>query len=98
MKKYPHIHFVSVLWVDSCKTTKCKVNESLFKAKLPWDVDSPLPVGRAKRIKSLQPKTFEEDVRNSASKLLIKLNRVKFCLLHPYISCCLSVWFVSSSV
>ena len=35
MKKYPHIHFVSVLGVDSCKTTKCKVNESLVKAKLP---------------------------------------------------------------
>ena len=74
-----------MLWVDSCKTTKCKVNESLFKAKLPWDVDSPLPIGRAKRIKSLQPKTFEEDVRNSASKLLTILNPVKLCVLHPCI-------------
>ena len=56
---------------------KCKVNESLFKAKLPWDVDSPLPIGRAKRIKSLQPKTFEEDVRNSAKKEEKKRRRLR---------------------
>jgi len=76
LKKFPNIHFVSVLWVDSCKTTKCKVNEGLFQPKLNGD-DSPLPIARSKRVKSLQPKTFEIDVNNSAKKEDRKKRRLK---------------------
>ena len=59
---------MSVLWVDSCKTTCSKVCESIFPAKMPESVDLSLPIARMKRVKSLQPKTFEEDMNNSASK------------------------------
>ena len=69
LKKYPNIHFVSVLWVDACKTIGCKVNEGLYPARNPKENVVGLPPARVKRVKSLQPKTFEEDVNNSASKL-----------------------------
>ncbi|XP_066917904.1 microcephalin-like isoform X2 [Clytia hemisphaerica] len=77
LKKFPHIHTVSVLWVDACKTIGCKVNEALYPARHP-DVenDGVLPA-KVKRVKSLQPKTFEEDVNNSAKKEDRKRKRLK---------------------
>jgi len=70
LKRFPNVHFVSVLWVDACKTIGCKVNEGLYPARHP-DQDGVVVPARVKRVKSLQPKTFEEDVNNSGSKFIL---------------------------
>lgn len=77
LKKFSHIHFVSVLWVDACKTIGCKVNEGLYPARNPQvEADGVFPA-KGKRVKSLQPKTFEEDVNNSASKICALFENAK---------------------
>ncbi len=66
------VHFVSVLWVDSCKQTWSRVDEESFPVAK-TDTGSPLGLFRAKskRLKSLQPKAFDEDLNHSGSKFFI---------------------------
>ena len=59
---------MSVLWVDACKTCGCKVNEALYPARNPHEHCDGVFPAKVKRVKSLQPKSFEEDINNSASK------------------------------
>ena len=73
VRKCLSVYFVSVLWVDSCKSTMSWVNEALFPAKVPQYMESPCPLARVKRIKSLQPKSFEDEFSNSASKVTFKI-------------------------
>lgn len=69
LKKYPHLCIVSVLWVDACKTTASRVDENSFIINLSdCTKENIIPTARAKRVKSLQPKTLEEDINNSAKK------------------------------
>ena len=57
---------MSVLWVESCRVGCKRVSEDLFPVITPDNNLTPLVVGRLKRTKSMQPKAFEEDVKNSA--------------------------------
>ncbi|XP_033123690.1 microcephalin-like [Anneissia japonica] len=59
-------HVVSVLWVDSCRENQEQVAESLFQVKT-GDIGSPI-IGRLKRLKSMQPKQIEDQVKKSAEK------------------------------
>ena len=62
---------MSVLWVESCRVGCKRVSEDLFPVINPDESHTPLVVGRLKRTKSMQPKAFEEDVRNSAGIVLL---------------------------
>jgi microcephalin len=59
------IFIVNPLWLDSCK----RCNERVSEAKYPVIGDggpgTPVMLGRLKRMKSLQPKPFEESVARS---------------------------------
>lgn len=59
------VHLVSVLWIDSCKHSGKRVSEELFPVSS-GNEGSPLMIGRLKRSRSMQPKSFEEDVKHSA--------------------------------
>ncbi|XP_065060268.1 microcephalin-like [Rhopilema esculentum] len=61
--------FVSVLWVDSCMKSNCRVDEHLYPASR-VDAISPMPLmrGKSKRLKSMQPKPFENGVDNSKTE------------------------------
>ena len=63
-----NVYFVSVLWVDSCKQTWSRVSEEDFPATK-TETGSPLANmrGKIKRLKSLQPKAFDEDLNDSGS-------------------------------
>ncbi|XP_065669054.1 microcephalin isoform X2 [Hydra vulgaris] len=76
VRKYLNVFFVSILWVDSCKSTMSWVDEALFPAKVPQYIESPCQPARAKRIKSLQPKSFEDEMCNSAKKAKRKRDRL----------------------
>ncbi|XP_012562524.2 uncharacterized protein LOC101240744 isoform X1 [Hydra vulgaris] len=76
VRKYLNVFFVSILWVDSCKSTMSWVDEALFPAKVPQYIESPCQPARAKRIKSLQPKSFEDEMCNSAKKAKRKQDRL----------------------
>eukprot|EP00794_Sanderia_malayensis_P009546 gene9546-10533_t len=60
------VHFVSVLWVDSCKQTWSRVDEEQFPA-MKKENESLLASlrGKIKRLKSLQPKAFDVDLHHS---------------------------------
>ncbi|XP_048582540.1 microcephalin isoform X2 [Nematostella vectensis] len=62
------IHLVTVLWVESCRETGKRVAEELFPVIAQDELSTPLLMGKLKRTKSMQPKSFEEDVKNSAEK------------------------------
>ena len=78
------VFFVSVLWVDSCMKSWQRVDEKLFPASKN-DSDSPMSSiqGKLKRLKSMQPKPFEEDLNHSGSKwqLIESSSRFKNSLL-----------------
>ncbi|XP_072170062.1 microcephalin-like [Diadema setosum] len=67
------INLVSVLWVDSCKQNQEHVAESLFPVNAP-DEKEALPI-KLKRMKSMQPKAVEEDIRNSSDRGIRKRKR-----------------------
>lgn len=60
-----NIPLLSVLWVESCKQSGERVSEDLFPVISNKGGVTPL-IGRLKRTKSMQPKAFEDDVKNSA--------------------------------
>ena len=62
------IHLINVLWVESCRQSGKRVPEDLFPVVVPEEVHTPLVTGKLKRTKSMQPRSFEDDVRNSAGK------------------------------
>ena len=71
------VFFVSVLWVDSCVQNHRRADESLYPASRS-DIASP---NRSKinRMKSMQPKAFEVEMKNSGSM-------VYFCVLFAHIN------------
>ncbi|XP_071807312.1 microcephalin-like isoform X2 [Asterias amurensis] len=68
------LHLVSVLWVDSCKRNQQHVAESIFPVT-ETDNGSPVIIPRIKRLKSMQPKSFEEDVLSSTERAARKRKR-----------------------
>lgn len=63
------VYLVSVLWIDSCKRTSKHVPEALFPISHGDNESSPIVIARMKRNKSMQPKSFEEDIKNSAERI-----------------------------
>merc|ERR1711962_663784 len=76
LRKFPEVHLVSVLWVDACKTTGTRVDEGLYTVKFSEGESSPFPA-KARRVKSLQPKTLEEDINNSGKKAERRRKRLR---------------------
>ena len=70
---------MSVLWVESCRQSGKLVSEDLFPVVETSEPGTPLMVGRLRRTKSMQPKAFEEDVQNSAGKLILKQQGLICC-------------------
>lgn len=64
-------YLVSVLWVDSCLKNQRRGDEDLYPASRN-DVASPTAINRNKlnRLKSMQPKSFEEEMKKSGSMFL----------------------------
>ena len=69
---------MSVLWVESCRQSGKRVSEDLFPVIDAEEIGTPLIIGKLKRTKSMQPKAFEEDVRNSAGTAYKKLAIIRF--------------------
>ena len=61
------LHFVSVLWVVKCKEMCTRVNEADYPVAPPSH--TPLPYGRYRRYRSMQPKSIEEQEADSAKKI-----------------------------
>ena len=59
------VFLVSVLWVDSCVQNHRRADESLYPASRS-DTESPNR-NKINRMKSMQPKAFEEEMKNSGS-------------------------------
>ncbi|XP_003391259.1 PREDICTED: microcephalin-like, partial [Amphimedon queenslandica] len=61
------VFLVNPLWLDACK----RCNERVSEAKYPViseGVESPVILGRIKRMKSMQPKPFEEEIARSVER------------------------------
>ncbi|XP_046353576.2 uncharacterized protein LOC124133267 isoform X1 [Haliotis rufescens] len=71
-----NIHLVSVLWVDSCRKNNDHVSEKLFPALLPESSSTPILFPRLKKMKSMQPSDFNEDVVSSAERCQKRRKRV----------------------
>ena len=63
------VFLVSVLWVESCLQNHRRVEESLFPASRN-DTSSPTR-SKMNRLKSMQPKAFDEEMKNSGSMAYI---------------------------
>ncbi|XP_038047413.1 microcephalin-like isoform X3 [Patiria miniata] len=63
------IHLVSVLWVDSCKQNQRRAEESLFPVT---DCNEDTAIVIPRRMKSMQPKSFEEDLESSTERMVRK--------------------------
>ncbi|XP_064626237.1 uncharacterized protein LOC135486956 [Lineus longissimus] len=61
------LKLVTVLWVDSCRQNQEHVSEGLFPVAASGQNLTPM-FGRLKKMKSMQPKDFEEELRNSAGR------------------------------
>ena len=61
------LHFMSVLWLVKFKEMCARVSESDYPVAPPSH--TPLPYGRYKRYRSMQPKSIEEDEADSAKKI-----------------------------
>ncbi|KAK6180018.1 hypothetical protein SNE40_012241 [Patella caerulea] len=65
------IPLVSVLWVDSCMRNKRHVTESMYPAVLP-EKNKSTPIffkkNRLKKMKSMQPNDFDDDVARSSER------------------------------
>lgn len=71
------VYLVSVLWLDSCKCNGKRVPEEDFPVLCGNNAEnSPIIPGRLKRYKSMQPKSFEEEVKLSAEKIERKKRRL----------------------
>ena len=69
------VYLVSVLWLDSCKCNGKRVPEEDFPVLCGNNAEnSPIIPGRLKRYKSMQPKSFEEEVKLSAGIYLLSGN------------------------
>ncbi|BFY99391.1 hypothetical protein BsWGS_02431 [Bradybaena similaris] len=66
------VHLVSVSWIDSCKQNQTQMPEKQFAAVLPEEISSPLPrikqPVRWKKMKSMQPCDFNEELARSAER------------------------------
>ncbi|XP_078610440.1 microcephalin-like isoform X1 [Branchiostoma floridae x Branchiostoma japonicum] len=62
------IHLVSVLWVESCRKKQVHVNEGLFPISRPDEGNTPV-LTRIRRYRSMQPKSFEEELAGSAERV-----------------------------
>ncbi|XP_067678748.1 microcephalin-like [Haliotis asinina] len=71
-----NIHLVSVLWVDSCRKKDEHVSEKLFPAIVPESSSTPVQFPRFKKMKSMQPSDFNEDVVSSAERCQKRRKRV----------------------
>ncbi|XP_046544827.1 uncharacterized protein LOC124255034 isoform X2 [Haliotis rubra] len=71
-----NIHLVSVLWVDSCRKKEEHVSEKLFPAIVPESSSTPIQFPRFKKMKSMQPSDFNEDVVSSAERCQKRRKRV----------------------
>ncbi|XP_033738214.1 microcephalin-like [Pecten maximus] len=70
------VFLVSVLWVDSCKQNQEHVSERLYPASLPDDKSTPVLLTKLKKMKSMQPRDFDEDVANSAERCTKRKRKV----------------------
>ncbi|RUS75132.1 hypothetical protein EGW08_017116 [Elysia chlorotica] len=74
------VPMVSVSWIDSCKQHMMRMPESSFPALLPEESNSPLVrinyTSRWKKMRSMQPCDFEEEVARSAERGEKKRKRV----------------------
>ncbi|XP_055956644.1 microcephalin [Patella vulgata] len=65
------LHLVSVLWVDSCMRNKRHVTENMYPAVLP-EKNKSTPIffkrNRLKKMKSMQPNDFDDDVARSSER------------------------------
>lgn len=68
------VQLVSVLWVESCKQNQRKVSEDEFRVILPKK-QTPVGPSRLKRYRSMQPKSFAEELILSEEKLRRKQRR-----------------------
>ncbi|KAK3592156.1 hypothetical protein CHS0354_019447 [Potamilus streckersoni] len=66
------VPMVSVLWIESCKHNQTHVSERLYPAILQENKGTPIILTRLKKAKSMQPKTFEDDLASSAERCLKK--------------------------
>ncbi|CAG5135109.1 unnamed protein product, partial [Candidula unifasciata] len=70
MKK--KVHLVSVSWIDSCKQNQMQMPEKEFAAVMPEEISSPFPrinqPVRWKKMKSMQPCDFDEELARSAER------------------------------
>ncbi|XP_060083264.1 microcephalin-like [Ylistrum balloti] len=71
------VYLVSVLWVDSCKQNQEHVSERLYPATLPDDKSTPILLTKLKKMKSMQPRDFDEDVANSAERCTKRKRKVE---------------------
>ncbi|OWF35919.1 uncharacterized protein LOC110442362 [Mizuhopecten yessoensis] len=71
------VFLVSVLWVDSCKQNQEHVSERLYPAMLPDDTSTPILLTKLKKMKSMQPRDFDEDVANSAERCTKRKRKVE---------------------
>ncbi|XP_078688259.1 microcephalin-like isoform X2 [Branchiostoma floridae x Branchiostoma belcheri] len=62
------LHLVSVLWVESCREKQVHVNEGLYPISRPDEGSTPV-LTRIRRYRSMQPKTFEEELAGSAERV-----------------------------
>ncbi|KAK3777565.1 hypothetical protein RRG08_021685 [Elysia crispata] len=66
------VPMVSVSWIDSCKQHLSRMPESAFPALLPEESDSPFlrinHTSRWKKMRSMQPCDFEEEIARSAER------------------------------
>ncbi|KAL4236314.1 BRCA1 associated RING domain 1 [Mactra antiquata] len=66
------IHLLSVLWVENCKLNQEHVSERMYPANVPEVSDKPFMKTKLKKLKSMQPKDFEEELANSAKRVARK--------------------------
>ncbi|XP_041359251.1 microcephalin-like [Gigantopelta aegis] len=72
------IHLVSVLWIDQCMKNEQRVSEKLYPAIVPEHAKgTPIITGRLKKLKSMQPNDFDEDVARSAETCKIRRKRIE---------------------
>ncbi|CAH1253673.1 MCPH1 [Branchiostoma lanceolatum] len=62
------VHLVSVLWVESCREKQIHVNEGLYPISRPDEGSTPV-LTRIRRYRSMQPKSFEEELAGSAERV-----------------------------
>ncbi|XP_064382263.1 microcephalin-like isoform X2 [Halichondria panicea] len=62
------IYLVSPLWLDACKRANDRVSEAKYPVLCKDGSDSPMVLGRIKRMKSMQPKPLVEEITRSLER------------------------------